>query len=309
MLSKIKSIALHGLEGYLIEVQVDVSNGMPYWDIVGLPDISVKEAKERVKTAIKNSNFELKSRRIVINLAPADLRKEGTFFDLPIAIGVLLSLGQIKEIEPNIGFVGELSLDGKINKVNGILPICIEAKRLGLNKIIIPKENIEEGTIINGIKIIGVQSLEEVVKYLNGQIQINSENNINKKITPNSINQLDFSDVKGQENIKRAIEVAAAGGHNLLFLGNPGSGKTMMAQRIPSILPELSFDEALEITKIYSIAGKLAKESPIIYQRQFRAPHYTITPISLIGGGKNASPGEISLAHYRSVISRRTSRI
>ncbi|MGN1327856.1 MAG: YifB family Mg chelatase-like AAA ATPase [Clostridia bacterium] len=298
MLSTVKSIALHGLEGYLIEVQVDVSSGMPNWEIVGLPDISVKEAKERVRTAIKNSGFEFQSRKIVVNLAPADLRKEGSYFDLPIAIGILLNLKQINEMQDEIAFIGELSLDGRINKVNGVLPICIEAKRLGIRKIILPKENAEEASIVNDIEIIGVQTLKEVVKYLNKKIEIKPIKNNNKVFDSTNTTGLDFCDVKGQENIKRALEVAAAGGHNCLLIGSPGSGKTMMAQRFPSILPDLTFEESLEITKIYSVAGMLSKEKPIITQRQYRAPHHTITPISLIGGGKMPKPGEISLAHY-----------
>lgn len=298
MLSTVKSIALHGLEGYLIEVQVDVSSGMPNWEIVGLPDMSVKEAKERVRTAIRNSGFEFQSRRIVINLAPADLRKEGTSFDLPIAVGILLNLGQIYEMQEDVAFIGELSLNGRINKVNGVLPVCIEAKKLGIRRIILPRENAEEASIVNGIEIIGAQTLKEVVKYLNKNVEIKPMTNNNKIFNFVNTTNLDFCDVKGQENIKRALEVAAAGGHNCLLIGSPGSGKTMMAQRVPSILPDLTFEESLEITKIYSVAGMLLKENPIITQRQYRAPHHTITPISLIGGGKTPKPGEISLAHY-----------
>lgn len=209
MLSKVNSIALHGLEGYLIEVQVDISNGMPYWEIVGLPDISVKEAKERVRSAIKNSKYEFQSRRIVVNLAPADLRKEGTYFDLPIAIGILLNLGQIHNISNDVAFVGELSLDGSINKINGILPICIEAKKLGIKKIILPKENSKEGAIVKDIEVIGVRNIKEVVRYLNGEINIKADENEKIKFMNYSSNMpLDFADVKGQENIKRALEVS-----------------------------------------------------------------------------------------------------
>ena len=299
MFSIIKSISLDGLKGYIVNIQVDVSNGLPCFEIVGLPDVSIRESKERVRTAIRNSGYEVLSRKTIINLAPATIKKEGPFFDLPIAIGYLASTKQInKEQLDKIAFVGEISLDGKLNRMNGILPVCLEARRLGIETIIIPNENIKEASIIDGIKIYGANSLKDVVNYLNYGEQLNELHTKWEELKEESKYKIDFSEVKGQKFAKRAIEIAAAGGHNIILIGNPGCGKTMLAQRIPTILPELSFEESLETTKIHSIAGKLNEAEQIVFNRPFREPFHNITKTALIGGGTHPTPGEISLAHH-----------
>ena len=291
MLSIVKSIALHGLQGYLVNIQVDVSSGMPSFEIVGLPDTSIKESKERVKTAIRNSTFEFLSRKIVVNLAPANTRKEGSIFDLPIAVGILIASNIVSNVSlDNTIFMGELSLDGSIETIKGALPICIEAKNLGIKRIVLPKGNAKEVSIITDIEIIPVSSLNEVTNYLNGHISIPKEKNIDFFSNVNSSYNFDFSEVKGQENVKRALEISAAGGHNCLLIGSPGSGKTMLARRLPSILPDLTFEEALEITKIHSVSGLLSEDIPFIFKRPFRSPHHTITETSLVGGGRIPKP-------------------
>lgn len=301
MISNIKTISLNGIDGNLVEVQTDITGGLPNIEIVGLPDTSVRESKERIRAAIKNSKIEFPSRKIIINLAPASTKKEGTSYDLPIAIGILQALGEIvtNNLENTI-FIGELSLDGKVNRINGVLPMCIEAMNLGIKRVILPKANEIEAAVVANLEIIGVKSLKEVVDYLNRNIEIKKAKvDIVKIFNRKNKNKdnIDFSEVKGQENVKRALEIAAAGGHNCIIIGPPGSGKTMIAKRIPTILPDLTFEEALELTKIHSILGILDNNTGIITERPFRSPHYTISPTSMVGGGKIPKPGEISIAH------------
>ena len=306
MLSIVQTISLIGLDGTLVQVQADVGAGLPNFDIVGLPNTTVKESKERIKSAIKNSKIELSSKKILINLAPADTKKEGSGFDLPIAIGILIAIDYIKKIDiKNSVFMGELSLDGKINKITGILPMCIEAKKLGIKTVIIPKENEKEASVVEGLTIIATESLEELIAFLNKKISIPKTKFITQEILKNNVDEnIDFSDVKGQEDVKRALEIATAGGHNCLLTGSPGAGKTMLARRIPTILPDMTFEEALEVTKIHSVAGNIETEEGLITKRPFRTPHHTISTTSMVGGGRIPKPRRNKSSTLWSIIFR-----
>lgn len=295
MFSKIRSFGVSGVGGYAVELEVYITNGLPAFDIVGLPDTAVKESRERVRAAVKNNGYKFPVSRITVNLAPADRKKAGTLYDLPMLIGILAACGEIDAPKDDCAFLGELSLTGELRPISGALPMAIAAEREGVKRLFVPAENAAEAAFAEGVTVYPVENAAQLIRHLRGEKPIEAAKA--PELSPELTGLPDFSDVKGQENVRRALEIAAAGGHNILIVGPPGAGKSMMAKRLPGILPDMSREEMIACTEIYSVAGLTDRKHPVVAARPFRAPHHTVSATALAGGGSSPRPGEISLAH------------